>query len=241
MSVATEIFPLAVQSWSVFWSPDGKRMLYRAHNEWHTIELATRKSTKIEGMGDVDNIRAWGLDGRHVAVCVEGLWTFVYKLTADGQARCTTTAPIASGFPMAFSPDGKSVLVFGGAQDERYPKYAKAIIELASGPVELMPQMSTPGRNAMTEMGWPPDGRGLAFLISPGNTGDAGRGDCAIFSTRTDFKEDPIQLIPGKELLRYPTVSPDGLGVASVPLWIRHVDAKQLGTVGRFPPRQMVQ
>lgn len=211
VTIATEVVPLHLQFWRMFWSPDGKRILYQSNNEWYTVELSTRESTKIEGMADVSYVDAWSPDGRHVAMHTKDHSTYLYELTRDGQAKRTTRTPIASGVVFAFSPDGKSVLVFGGPSDKRFPKYARAILELATGKVEIIPSMETPGRNATSAMSWAPDGHGMTFGVFPSKTGPE---DCAIYSARLGSKEDPVQLTPGRESVNWPTVNPDGLGVA---------------------------
>jgi len=210
VSITTETFPLRTECF--LWSPDGKHMLYHAHNEWHTIDLATQENTKVEGMADAKGVYAWSLDGRYLATDVDHRWTYMYELTPGGHAKRTTTDPIAAASPLALSPDGKSILVLGRQGDRRVAQHRRAIIELATGEVELVP--STPGRNAATAIAWTPDGEGMACLSFPGSTGKEGQGDCAIFSMRADFKEPPVQLTPGGESLYRLAISPDGSGVA---------------------------
>jgi Tol biopolymer transport system component len=156
------------------WSPDGSRFAFSALRQGSDVlvildvERARReREIRVPGVGEIMN-PSWSADGRSIVFSgLAGGHSNLYLLdVASGEARQLTHDRYSQIHP-AFSPDGSRIAFVteqGPGTDMEMLQYGPrriAILELATGAIELAPAMAGT-RNINPQ--WMADGSGLYFV-----------------------------------------------------------------------------
>ncbi len=156
--------------WS--WSPAGGQLAYADGSKLILLDPTTWEGTRIASAEGHIVAIAWGPDGRSIAYSVEPLRGVtppaeslgVFVLRSGGEPHRVSAVPGVYG--IAWSPDGTSLLL-----DSNDGVRSLVGVVSADGSDERVlvegPSFDGPGSPV-----WSPDGRSIAYLRTPGKSGD---------------------------------------------------------------------
>jgi dipeptidyl aminopeptidase/acylaminoacyl peptidase len=159
-----------VNTWS--WSPSGAQLAYANGSELTLLDPTTWERTRIATAEGFIAAIGWGPDGRSIAYSVEppsedtqpasSLGIFVVRSGGEPQSVSATLGT----YGIAWSPDGTSLLL---DSNDEVRNWMAVVGTDGSGERVLVkgPSFEGPGMPV-----WSPDGRSIAYVRTPGKSGD---------------------------------------------------------------------
>jgi Tol biopolymer transport system component len=172
------------------WSPDGTRLALASwdaqnHTRNWVVNARTKKVEEVklpryqvEGKEYAMSLQAWSPDGAWFLAAGDGL----HLVKTDGSASRRLTPPRTDllGGSYRFAPDGRKVLFVGCNADKSQTLY---VAEVPGGKVTAVVEAKNFGDLAAC---WSPDGRRLAYCVTPLDGNGNRLGETSLFVADAD-------------------------------------------------------